>query len=77
MLKLNFGKKENVFILEVVKNGYKLPFGYVPQKVYLKSNKSTRENDCFVKSEIKSEVTERPYVINPLNVAYNKVGKTM
>jgi hypothetical protein len=43
-----------VLVLDVVKNGYKLPFSYVPQKVYLKNNKSARENKCFVKSEIKS-----------------------
>ena len=73
----------NDYILSVVKGGYRIPFKDLPDSVYLKNNRSARENPTFVSSEIKSllekqcivKVSEQPYVINPLTVAYNRNGK--
>ncbi|MCG7876286.1 MAG: reverse transcriptase domain-containing protein, partial [Candidatus Thiodiazotropha endolucinida] len=73
----------NGYILSVVQGGYRIPFKQLPDPVYLKNNKSARENPSFVSSEISSllkkqcivKVSDRPYVINPLTVAYNRNGK--
>ena len=71
------------YIRDVVVNGYKLPFKELPSSVFLNSNRSAIENPDFVDSEIEnllklncvSEVSETPYVVNPLTVAYGKSGK--
>ena len=75
----------NEFILDVIENGYRLPFISEPQSNHLKNNKSSLENDEFVKSAIlelvKSgsvvETTDKPFVINPLTVAQNKKKKRL
>jgi hypothetical protein len=43
---------DNVFILETVHNGYKIPFKLTPTKVCLRNNKSARDNPDFVSSEV-------------------------
>ena len=71
------------FILDVVENGYKLPFKTLPKPVELGNNKSARDNADFVSSEIQNlllkgcirEVPTAPTVINPLTVAINRAGK--
>ena len=71
------------YIIDVVQNGYKLPFKEIPEKVTLKNNRSARENSDFVEKEINSllkkgvisESQEIPWVVNPLTVAYNRKGK--
>ncbi|XP_060597608.1 uncharacterized protein LOC132751470 [Ruditapes philippinarum] len=71
------------FIVDVIENGYKLPFRNIPSKVMLKNNKSARDNPSFVTTEIEcllekhviSVVDHVPEVVNPLTVAYNKAGK--
>ena len=71
------------FILDVVENGYKLPFKTLPKPVELGNNKSARDNADFVSREIQNlllkgcirEVPTAPTVINPLTVAINRVGK--
>ena len=71
------------YIRDVIVNGYKLPFKDLPSSVFLDNNRSARENPEFVDSEIQSllklkcvsEVSETPYVVNPLTVAYGKSGK--
>ena len=76
---------DNKYILDVIENGYKIPFKQVPTETVLKNNKSARDNMEFVKQEIQtlltkgvvSEVKEKPKVINPLTVAYNRSGKPM
>ena len=74
---------DDVYILNVIRFGYKLPFKVIPEQVFLKNNKSARENPDFVSKEISSllqkgvisEVCEQPHVVNPLTVAYNRSGK--
>ena len=63
--------------------GYKIPFKELPENFHAKNNKSARDNHEFVTKEIQklvskkciSEVAEKPKIINPLTVAYNKNGK--
>ncbi|MCG8049356.1 MAG: hypothetical protein N0E48_27825, partial [Candidatus Thiodiazotropha endolucinida] len=70
-------------VLDIISNGYKLPFKDLPEPVLLPNNKSARDNPNFVSNEIQaliekgcvSEVSDIPLVVNPLTVAYNKVGK--
>jgi len=74
---------DSSYMLDVVENGYRLPFKETPEEVFLKNNKSARENPEFVRKEIQalldkgvvSEVKDKPKVVNPLTVAYNKAGK--
>ena len=71
------------YILDVVTNGYKLPFKTMPESVELENNRSARENKDFVSSEISNllrkgcirEVDSLPMVVNPLTVATNRKGK--
>ena len=71
------------YILRVIDRGYGIPFKKVPETVFLKNNKSSRENSKFVLDEISkllekgciSEVSEAPAVVNPLTVAYSRSGK--
>ena len=71
------------YIVDVVENGYRLPFKQTPPSVCLRNNKSARDNPGFVTTEIENllkkgviSVTEKmPVVVNPLTVAYNKAGK--
>lgn len=73
------------YILSILQDGYRIPFKTLPQSVYLKNNKSARENAGFVSTEINRlaekrcimRVKERPFVVNPLTVAFNKKGKPM
>ena len=73
----------NLYILEVIEEGYKIPFKAHPNVRRSKNNKSARDNPEFVKEEISklltkkciSEIQEEPHVINPLTAAYNKKGK--
>ncbi|XP_053401280.1 uncharacterized protein LOC128557630 [Mercenaria mercenaria] len=63
---------DNVYIIGMVPEGYKLPFKEIPPKVNLKNNRSARENPEFVCGEINSllqkgvisEVNEKAYVVN-------------
>ncbi|MCG7875782.1 MAG: reverse transcriptase domain-containing protein [Candidatus Thiodiazotropha endolucinida] len=71
------------YILEVIRQGYSLPLKENPKTIILKNNKSARSNMSFVTQEVNnlvergvvSEVPEAPKVVNPLTVAYNKIGK--
>ncbi|XP_053391340.1 uncharacterized protein LOC128554120, partial [Mercenaria mercenaria] len=74
---------KNEYILDVIAQGYKLPFKTMPSSVEIRNNKSALDNLEFVSSEIKnmlakgciSEVQSAPEVVNPLTVAINRVGK--
>lgn len=67
-------------VLDIIDNGYKIPFFTLPEMVDLPNNKSARAHREFVEAEIGklmekgciSEVKEKPLVINPLTVADNK-----
>ena len=69
----------NDFIVDVIENGYKMPFLTLPNQIELDNNKLTRGNPGFVTDEINkllekgciSLVTDKPHVINPLTVANN------
>ena len=73
----------DIYIKDVIVNGYKLPFKELLSSVFLNNNRSARENPEFVDNEIQSllklkcisEVSQTPYVVNPLTVAYGKSGK--
>ena len=73
----------SAYIKDVVENCYKLPLKDLPPAVNLTNNKSARNSSSFVTTEIGnvlekgvvSTVKEKPVVVNPLTVAYNKKGK--
>ena len=73
----------NDHVIDIVQNGYKIPFKTEPEDVFISNNKSAIDNPQFVESEITnllnkgciSEVFTKPKVVNPLTVAYNKNGK--
>jgi hypothetical protein len=73
----------NEYIIDVIENGYKIPFLHIPDSIALDNNKSSRDNTKFVTEEIEklinkgcvSPVTEKPYVVNPLTVAHDKGSK--
>jgi hypothetical protein len=73
------------YVLDVIENGYKIPFLTQPESVCLKNNKSALDNSDFVRSEISklldkgciSEVSDRPLVVNPLTVSCKKDKKRL
>lgn len=71
------------FILDIIENGYKIPFFSEPPSTFAKNNNSAIQHCDFVTSSIK-ELEEkeliarchiRPTVINPLTVSVQKNGK--
>eukprot|EP00057_Strongylocentrotus_purpuratus_P017653 XP_011672127.1 PREDICTED: uncharacterized protein LOC105442056 isoform X3 [Strongylocentrotus purpuratus] len=70
----------NEFILDIISEGYKIPFITRPKKTESKNNRSAIQNAEFVGKEIQNltrkgcvtEVFQKPEVINPLTVAGNK-----
>ena len=71
------------YILDIINEGYFLPFVDVPEPSVSKNNKSAFENKDFVSESIREllrdgsarEVEFRPKVISPLSVATNSLGK--
>ena len=41
----------NAVVTSVIKEGYKIPFTYTPQKAYFKNNKSALRNNDFVNND--------------------------
>lgn len=86
-LKANFKFWKNIgacdFVLEVIKNGYSIPFISTPPSSFSKNNKSANENEKFVTGAIKDLVdsgcitcvSKIPFVVNPLSVSTQKSGK--
>ena len=76
-----FGASE--FVLSILRGGYRIPFKSKPQNAVLKNNRSALDNPGIVREEIEkllkkgcvTEVCNPPSVVNPLTVAFNKVGK--
>ena len=77
--------KANTFIIDVIENGYKIPFYSMPPSSYLCNNKSALADSAFV-SEAVQNLLHRgliekcgdhnlPYVINPLSVSVQSSGK--
>jgi hypothetical protein len=64
------------FILDVIKEGYKIPLLHKPEKTFLRNNKSSIEHKHFVdtaivellKGDLVKELSNRPHVVNPLTV---------
>ena len=73
----------NGVVTSVIKEGYKIPFTYTPQKAYFKNNKSALRNSDFVTDSIKDllvnkllkETNNIPLAVSPLSVAENSAGK--
>ena len=73
----------NTVVTSVIKEGYKMPFTYTPQKAYLKKNKSALRTSGFVTDSIKDllanklvkETNNIPHAVSPLSGAKNSVCK--
>ena len=71
------------FILDIIENGYVIPFKETPVRSVSKNNKSAVNNDSFVTQAISELVNSGcvvktpfiPYIVNPLSVAENSSGK--
>lgn len=67
----------NQAVLDIIKDGYRIPFYTLPESADITNNKSARDSRNFVEDEIGklmnkgciSETYEKPEVINPLTVA--------
>ena len=75
--------KANEHVLRIVKEGYRLPLKSIPCCKEMQNNRSARDNELFVSGELEnllskgciSKVSDKPHVVNPLTVAYNKADK--
>jgi hypothetical protein len=75
--------KAPAFILDVIKNGYKIPFLEVPKSYFMKNNKSALKHSKFVSEAVAKLVSSGsvlkvsfvPYIVSPLSVAENSQGK--
>ena len=86
-LRINISYWESIgtsqFILNVIRDGYKIPFYYTPSSVHLLNNKSALHNAEFVASAITEllkvgsvvECQSPPVVVNPLSVSVQSNGK--
>ena len=71
------------FVLDILENGYSIPFISIPISKFNRNNKSARDNSDFVTEAVSEllekgcivEASSRPHVINPLSVAINSSGK--
>ena len=71
------------FVIETIKDGYKIPLKETPIKTELRNNMSAIQNSDFVNEALKElivsncviEVQNKPHVINPLSVSTNSSGK--
>ncbi|XP_052797745.1 uncharacterized protein LOC128229889 isoform X1 [Mya arenaria] len=73
----------NPDMIDVIENGYKIPFISMPERTFSKNNQSALSNIEFVKESIddmlKNGFIEQtdfpPHVVSPLSVSVNKSGK--
>ena len=83
---LDFWKSElkaSSFVLNIISDGYKIPFVQQPSSALLKNNRSALEHEDFVSNEIHAllqkqcieEVNKPPFCVNPLTVSVNNSGK--
>ena len=71
------------FILNVIEEGYRLPFTSIPQPAILKNNRSAEKHKSFVDEAVAEllqsgrivETVGRPHVLNPLSVSVQPNGK--
>lgn len=72
--------KASDYILDVIKNGYKIPFKSIPPPSFCDNNKSMLKEKDFAYQELLrleslgciSRVKERPYIVLPLSVVFSK-----
>ena len=75
--------KANEAIIDIIKEGYKIPFLETPSEALFKNNKSAIENSDFVEKSILEmlktgaikESASPPKVVNPLSVSTDSRGK--
>ena len=78
----NFWKnslKANEFIMDIIDNGYKIPFVETPPSSFSENNRSAIVNISFVKAELDrwerlgviQRVTEKPYIVLPLSLVHS------
>ncbi|VDI40303.1 Hypothetical predicted protein [Mytilus galloprovincialis] len=73
----------NTFVLDIIKNGYSIPFITSPPVMFNENNKSAYNNAEFVSEAITDllrnncivQVKSRPHVVNPLTVSVQSSGK--
>jgi len=73
----------NKFIVNLLKEGYKMPFISPPTYKNMKNNKSAYDNEIFVSATVKDllisgsviEVPFEPFIVNPLSVDTRPSGK--
>ena len=73
----------NKKILNIIENGYKIPFIKIPPSAKFKNNNSAHENSDFVTKSLKDllqagsiqQLSKPPLVVNPLGVTENSPGK--
>jgi len=71
------------WVLDIIREGYKIPFVSTPMSAFSGNNKSAFEETEFVTDSITKllkngsvkEVKNKPYIVNPLSVAKNSCGK--
>ena len=72
--------KPNAYLLDIIKNGYRLPFKSLPPSHFCVNNKSARLDEDFVRSEVFRleklnciyRVEEKPYLVLPLSSIFSK-----
>ena len=80
---VEFGASD--FILDIIRNGYKIPFIQTPDRAGFKNNKSALRESDFVDKAITElleiggivECKQRPRVVNPLTVAVKNSKKRL
>ena len=73
----------NAFVLDIIENGYTIPFYSLPPKMLLKNNKSAVSNAEFVETAIKDllkrglavKCDHLPHCVNPLSVSVQSCCK--
>ena len=71
------------FVLDIIESGYKIPFIQTPTSYYANNNASARNHFEFVNEAVNDllgqrcieEITEKPFIINPLTVTVQSSGK--
>ena len=72
--------KAGDFVVDIIRNGYMLPFHHIPDSCHLMNNKSAIKHTSFVEEAITKllkdkcieEVYSKPYCVNPVTVVEGK-----
>ena len=73
------------YILDIVKNGYSIPFTKLPPTMKIRNNLSAMKNKSFVQEKVNEllssgrvvKVPFQPFVVSPLSVAENRTKKRL